>query len=81
MVVLLFQYAHAWTAQGRWTISLAQLAWTKTTPKCKLKYFENGITSMDSVQTIWLLNVILTIFIYFQTGTMKCQSLDRQKNL
>ncbi len=45
-------------------IRLAHLVWTKTTPEWILKYFDNGITLVDGVKTIWSLNIFLTLFMH-----------------
>ncbi len=52
-------------------IRLAHLAWTKPTPKWRLKYFENGINLMDGVKTIWLPSIFLTLFMHVHIGIIK----------
>ncbi len=66
-ITLCSQRRIIWLAQVHW-IRLADLAWTKTTPKCKLKYFVNWITLVDGVKTIWLPSTFPTLFMHVHIG-------------
>ncbi len=61
-------------------IGLAHLVWIKATPKWKLKYFENGITLVDGVKTIWLPSIFCSLFRHAHIGIVKNHSSFRQNN-
>ncbi len=62
-------------------IRLTHLPWTNTTPKWKLKYFENGITLVNDVKNIYLPSIILTLFMHVHIGIMKTSTVPLGKTM
>ncbi len=63
-----------------YTLGWPTLHETKQQPNETAKYFENGITLVDDVETICLRNVFLTLFIHVHTEVIYNRSFLRQNN-